>query len=91
MSYEILLGNENDKTRSERVYLNIVAGIKIVKSLLPPKAVSSMKFVDSKNIREYISEECMLTSWGGSDDYTFQFEPETPSKQVSSVMLLWAI
>lgn len=53
-----------------------LAGIKIIKSLLPPKAVSSMKFVDSKNIREYISTDCMLTSWGGTDDYAFQFEPE---------------
>lgn len=42
-----------------------------------------MKFIDSKNIREYVSDECMLTSWGGKDDYVFQFEPEESSKQVS--------
>lgn len=60
----------------------ILAGIKIIKTLLPPQAVSSMKFVDSKNIREYISNDCMLTSWGGADDYTFEFVPEVPAKQV---------
>lgn len=59
------------------------AGIKIIKSLLPPKAVSSMKFIDRKSIGEYISSECMLTSWGGTDDYTFKFEPEAVNKQVS--------
>ncbi|KAG4071043.1 hypothetical protein HA402_001480 [Bradysia odoriphaga] len=57
------------------------AGIKIIKSLLPPKAVSTMKFIDSKNIGEYISSECMMRSWGGLDDYTFHFEPEALSKQ----------
>lgn len=47
-----------------------------------------MKFVDSKNIREYVSNECMLTSWGGLDDYTFQFVPEVPVKQVSLIIIV---
>lgn len=56
----------------------------MIKSLLPPKAVSAMKFIDSKSVHEYVSNECMLTSWGGTDDYTFRFEPETRIEEVSS-------
>lgn len=75
--------NSNNDGKNEKFSIFFIAGIKIVKSLLPPKAVSSMKFIDSKSISEYISNECMLTSWGGSDDYTFRFEPEASNKQVS--------
>lgn len=33
-----------------------------------------MRFVNSKNLSEYITEENMLTCWGGKDDYHFKFE-----------------
>lgn len=43
---------------------------------MPPKAVAALRFVNSKNLNEYISEENMLTCWGGKDDYQFKFAPE---------------
>lgn len=45
-----------------------------------------MKFIDSKNIGEYVSHECQQRSWGGVDDYTFEFEPEALTKQVSLLL-----
>lgn len=52
------------------------AAFKIIKALLPPKAVASLRFVNSKNLSEYIAVENILTCWGGKDDYQFKFEPE---------------
>lgn len=52
------------------------AAFNIIKALLPPKAVASMRFVNSKNLHEYITRENMLTCWGGEDDYEFKFIPE---------------
>lgn len=43
---------------------------------MPPKAVQSLRFVTAKNLGEYITEENMLTCWGGKDDYKYTFEPE---------------
>lgn len=54
----------------------ISAAFNIIKALLPPKAVQSLRFVTSKNLNEYITEENMLTCWGGKDDYQYKFEPE---------------
>lgn len=45
---------------------------------MPPKAVAALRFVNSKTIGDYITEENMLTSWGGQDDYEFKFEPQKP-------------
>lgn len=53
----------------------ILAAFNIIKALLPPKAVASLRFVNAKNLSEYISEENMLTCWGGKDDYHYKFEP----------------
>lgn len=43
---------------------------------MPPKAVAALRFVNAKNLNEYITEENMLTCWGGTDDYEFKFSPE---------------
>lgn len=43
---------------------------------MPPKAVASLRFVTSKNVTDYISEDNLLTCWGGTDRYEFEFEPE---------------
>lgn len=53
----------------------ILAAFNIIKALLPPKAVASLRFVNAKNLSEYITEENMLTCWGGKDDYHYKFEP----------------
>lgn len=52
------------------------AAFNIIKALLPPKAVAALRFVNAKNLNEYISEDNMLTCWGGTDDYQFKFVPE---------------
>lgn len=52
------------------------AAFNIIKSLLPPKAVASLRFVNSKNLNDYITEDNMLKCWGGTDDHHFKFEPE---------------
>lgn len=43
---------------------------------MPPKAVASMRFVTMKSVTDYISTDNLLTCWGGTDDYEFDFEPE---------------
>lgn len=53
----------------------ILAAFNIIKALLPPKAVASLRFVNAKNLSEYITEENMLTCWGGKDDYQYTFIP----------------
>lgn len=57
------------------------AAFKIIKSWLPPKAVDKIKLVDKKSLKEFIPLDQCLVSWGGSDNYGFEFEPEVfPSK-----------
>lgn len=57
----------------------ISATFKIIKGLLPPKAVERLRFVSKKNIDEYIARDKMLTSWGGTDDYKFEFTFQDPT------------
>lgn len=35
-----------------------------------------MRFVNSKNLSEYVRIECQQKSWGGTDDYNFSFVSE---------------
>lgn len=48
----------------------------MIKSVLPPKIVASMRFVSAKNLSDYVPRECQLTRWGGPDAYVFEFVPE---------------
>lgn len=41
-----------------------------------------MKFVNKKNLKEYVSVENMQKCWGGTDDYTFKFTPQNPNVQI---------
>lgn len=52
------------------------AAFKIIKGLLPPKAVAKMKFLNCKTIKDIVDENNSLKSWGGLDTYEFKFEPE---------------
>ncbi|KAL5291363.1 MOSPD2 family protein [Megaselia abdita] len=52
------------------------AAFKIIKGLLPPKAVEIMKFLNTKTIKECVDADNSLKAWGGNDDYTFKFVPE---------------
>lgn len=62
----------------------ILAAFKIIKGLLPPKAVEIMKFLNTKTIKEFVDADNCLKAWGGNDDYTFQFVPE--KREVASTM-----
>jgi hypothetical protein len=43
--------------------------------------VDKIKLVDKKSLKEYIPVDQCLASWGGTDNYGFEFEPEVfPSK-----------
>lgn len=35
-----------------------------------------MKFVNAKNVRQYIDDENIQASWGGKDNYAYSFKPE---------------
>lgn len=41
-----------------------------------------MKFVNKKNLKEYVSPENMLRCWGGLDDYQFQWVPQNPNIKI---------
>ncbi|XP_059610439.1 motile sperm domain-containing protein 2-like isoform X2 [Phlebotomus argentipes] len=58
---------------------------KIIKSLLPAKAVARMKFVNGKTLHEFVDESNMLDIWGGSDNYTYKFEEgESSAKSINN-------
>uniref|UniRef100_A0A1A9W4J6 MSP domain-containing protein n=1 Tax=Glossina brevipalpis TaxID=37001 RepID=A0A1A9W4J6_9MUSC len=58
------------------------AAFKIVKGLLPEKAVAILKMINRKTINSFVDKDNCLTSWGGNDNYEFHFEPE--NKKTSS-------
>ena len=58
------------------LFLSISATFQIIKKLLPAKAVECLKFINLKTIKQYISEDNMLVSWGGKDTYEYKFVPE---------------
>ncbi|KAM3955239.1 motile sperm domain-containing protein 2 [Aphomia sociella] len=55
------------------------AAFKVVKSLLPAKAVERMKFVTKDTLKDIVPPELALSCWGGKDNYTFEFVPENRS------------
>lgn len=52
---------------------------KIIKNLLPADAQHIIKFVDEKNLSQYVAADQSLKVWSGQDDYTYSFEPEVIS------------
>lgn len=63
------------------------AAFKVVKALLPAKAVERLKFVGKDNLKQVVPPEHALVCWGGMDDYEFEFIPESktehPTKKVT--------
>ncbi|EEB18863.1 major sperm protein, putative [Pediculus humanus corporis] len=55
------------------------AVFRVIKTLLPPKAVEKMKFVNKSNVKDYVNPDFALKSWGGKDSFTYHFEPEQKS------------
>ncbi|XP_039229431.1 motile sperm domain-containing protein 2 isoform X2 [Drosophila yakuba] len=58
------------------------AAFKVIKALLPPKAVEILKMISKKDINQYITKDNCLAIWGGEDNYEFSFVPE--AKKVTS-------
>lgn len=53
------------------------AAFKVIKAWLPAKGVAKLKFVSKSNLKEFVSPDQALSSWGGQDSYVFQFVPES--------------
>ncbi|XP_039287227.1 motile sperm domain-containing protein 2 isoform X2 [Nilaparvata lugens] len=53
------------------------AAFRAIKAWLPAKGVAKLKFVQKSNLKEYVSVDQALASWGGRDSYVFEFEPES--------------
>ncbi|KAH8302183.1 hypothetical protein KR044_003782 [Drosophila immigrans] len=59
------------------------AAFKVIKALLPPKAVEILKMISKKDVTQYVTKENCLASWGGTDNYEFSFVPPADSKQAA--------
>ncbi|KAH8270164.1 hypothetical protein KR018_005089 [Drosophila ironensis] len=62
------------------------AAFKVVKALLPPKAVEILKMISKKDITQYVPKDNCLVSWGGSDNYEFSFVPEARKAAPTSLV-----
>jgi len=57
------------------------AGFKIVKQALPAAGVARLRDVTKKDFGKFVDDDNRLESWGGNDDWDFEFEPEILSQQ----------
>lgn len=55
----------------------IAAAFKIIKSLLPEKAIEKLKIVKKAALKDWVPVDQQLVCWGGTDPYVFSFVPET--------------
>ncbi|XP_043071478.1 motile sperm domain-containing protein 2 isoform X2 [Drosophila grimshawi] len=55
------------------------AAFRVIKALLPPKAVEILKMISKKDVTQYVPPDKCPVMWGGHDDYEFQFVPESKS------------
>lgn len=53
-----------------------LATFQIIKKLLPAKAVARLKFLNAKNVREFIDEENLPVAWKGKNPYEYSWTPE---------------
>ncbi|XP_032528403.2 motile sperm domain-containing protein 2-like [Danaus plexippus] len=52
------------------------AGFKIVKGILPAEAIERLRTVNKDKLKELVAPEQALVSWGGKNEYVFNFFPE---------------
>ncbi|XP_022127851.2 motile sperm domain-containing protein 2 [Pieris rapae] len=52
------------------------AGFGIVKKMLPAPAIERLRVINKDNLKDLIAPEQALVSWGGKDNYKFEFVPE---------------
>lgn len=48
----------------------------MIKKLLPAKAVARLKFLNAKNVKEYIDEDNIPVLWNGKNAYEYSWTPE---------------
>jgi len=48
----------------------------VVKAALPAAGVAKLRDVDKKSFPKFVDDDNRLESWGGDDDWQFEFEPE---------------
>lgn len=65
--------------------LCISAAFKVIKTWLPEKAIEKIKSLKKAGLAEYVPLDQALTCWGGTNDYTFTFEPETNEKSNAGI------
>ncbi|XP_045541190.1 motile sperm domain-containing protein 2-like [Papilio machaon] len=54
----------------------MTAGYRIVKGLLPARAIERLRVINKDKIKDFIPLNQALKCYGGTDDYEFQFVPE---------------
>ncbi|CAH4033091.1 unnamed protein product [Pieris brassicae] len=52
------------------------AGFRIVKEMLPAPAIERLRIINKDKLNDLIAPEQALVSWGGKDNYKFEFVPE---------------
>ena len=55
----------------------LVATWTIVKNFIPTKSAEKIRFVNKKNITNYIDKDQCLVSWGGTDKYNYEIPEES--------------
>lgn len=66
------------------------AAFKIIKSLLPARAVEKMKFVNKDSLKSLVTPENALECWGGTDSYEFEFISECRSAEHTTKKVTFA-
>ncbi|XP_049884244.1 motile sperm domain-containing protein 2-like [Pectinophora gossypiella] len=66
------------------------AAFKVVKTLLPAKAVEKMKFVTKDTLKDIVAPDQALVCWGGRNEYVFKFVPENRSEQTPAKKVTFA-
>ncbi|KAF2898449.1 hypothetical protein ILUMI_07727 [Ignelater luminosus] len=58
------------------------AVFKVIKTMLPEKAVQKIKFVKKNDLNQFVDPDQALKCWGGNDNYSFVFVPEAEENAV---------
>lgn len=71
----------------KNIFLKIyIATFQIIKKLLPAKAVARLKFLNAKNVKEFIDEDNLPVMWNGKNPYEYSWTQEkvTASKSLTN-------
>lgn len=64
----------------------ILAAFKVVKQLLPAKAIDILRIIKNKELPAYIQKDDILKAWGGDNPFEFEYIPSslssTPPRKV---------